>query len=123
MAGQYPLSVYIAIFLIAFNSGAVLLDTTGAADYLGINPDTGDTDELDEAEEAAGEFETGTGQGQTLLGTYNRLAGVMNSIVNGVQPGKEMLEASGVPASLTGFLWSVMGIILGWDVAQFIRSG
>lgn len=120
---EYPLSVYIVLFLIFFNGGAILLDSTGADDYLGIDPDTGDTSEIDEGETAAGEFETGTGQGQTLLGTYNRLSSVLNEIVNGVQPGKEMLETAGFPAAITGFLWSGMTIIIGWDIAQFLRRG
>lgn len=118
----YRISVWVALFLVFFNAGAIFIDQTGADDYLGIEPDTGDSSELDEAESTAKEYKTGTGQGSTLLGTYNRLASVLNGVVNAVQPGKEMIEANGAPASVTGFLWSGFGVIIGVDVALFLRG-
>lgn len=118
----YRISVWVAIFLVFFNAGAVFIDSTGTDEYLGIEPDTGDVSEIEQAESSTQKFDTGTGQGQTLLGTYNRLSSTLNEVINAVQPGKEMLEAAGVPASVTGFLWSGFGMILGIDIVLFLRG-
>lgn len=120
----YKLSIWIVLFLFAFNGGAIMLDHFGVDDYMGVDDiDTGDTSELDQAESQSSQFETGSGGGSTLLGTYNRLGGVINTIVNAVNPGAQMMKAAGVPVGLVNFAFGILGIIPAIDVVKFIRSG
>lgn len=120
----YRLSVWIVVFLLSFNGGAVMLTETGAAEYMGIGVDVGDTSELDDATDDS-EFDTGTGTGQTLFGTYNQLSGFLNGIFNAIMPGAEMLK-NAFPdptfALMVNFIFSVLAIIPTIDLAKFIRG-
>lgn len=123
MALRDYLSFWIVLFLLFFNSGAALMDATGTADYLGVDPDTGDTSELKDANSQVQDYKTGTGQGATLFGAYSRLAGVFNIVINAINPGAEMLKAGGVPPPLVNFIFGGLSIIPPLELAFFIRSG
>lgn len=121
----YKISIWIFIFLVSFNAGAVVLDQTGASDYLGVNPELGDTSELDEAA-GTNEFQTGTGRGSTLFGTYNRVAGTLNGFLNAIMPGAEMMKNAWPDPTfhlLVNFAFSVLAVVPVIDLALFVRRG
>lgn len=116
-------SVYIVIFLISFNAGGVMLQSTGVADELGLNADPGSTDELEQAEQQGENFDVGGGAGQTLFGLYASLAGVLETIFNAVMPGAAMLKRAGVPDFYVNFAFAFAAMIPVFDVASYLRSG
>lgn len=120
----YRASIWIVIFLVSFNGGAVFLDAVGVDDYLGISSDVGDVDEIDQATEQS-QFETGTGRGATLFGTYNRLAGVLNNVLNALMPGAEMLKNAWPDPTFhlaVNFVFGVLVMIPPIDLAMFLRG-
>lgn len=121
----YKLSIWIFVFLLSFNSGAIALEQTGAADYMGISPDLGDTSELDSAASTQ-EFQTGTGSGSTLFGTYNRMASTLNGFLNAIMPGAEMLKNAWPNPTfhlLVNMVFTVLSVIPVIDLILFVRRG
>lgn len=121
----YRVSVYLILFLVFFNGGAIMLDVTGVADYLGVSVDLGDTSEIDTATNQTS-LQTGTGTGSTLFGTYNRVASFLDTVFTPITAGPEMLKnAWGNPlwADLVDYLFTGIGMIIAIDIALFLRSG
>ncbi len=118
----YRISFWIVIFLICFNGGALLLETSGAADYMGVEPSTGSPEQLEEAKDSAKNFDTGEGSGDTLFGLANSLMNPLETIFNTIFPGGEMLINVGVPAYLVTFCLTALSIIPGYDAMQFLRG-
>lgn len=121
----YKISIWIFIFLVSFNAGAIALDTLGVDDYMGISSDVGDTSELDSAADTSS-FQTGTGTGSTLFGTYNRVASTLNGFLNAIMPGAEMLKAAWPDPTfhtLVNMVFSVLAVIPVIDLALFVRRG
>lgn len=117
----YRISIWIVIFLLSFNSGAALLDATGAADYLGITTEIGDSEAIEEAKDTQS-VQTGTGTGSTLFGTYNRMASGLNTFFNAIMPGAEMMKNAGVDSDLVNFGFGILSIIPVIDLIRFIRG-
>lgn len=117
----YRLSIWIVLFLISFNAGAVFLDATDVDDYLGINTELGDTSEIETAQNTT-DVQTGTGTGSTLFGTYNRLTTALNTFFNTIMPGAEMMKNAGVPPDIVNFVFSVLVVIPVIDLIRFLRG-
>lgn len=117
----YRLSIWIVLFLISFNAGAVMLDSAGVDDYLGISTELGDTSAIEQAQDTT-DVQTGTGTGSTLFGTYNRLTTALNTFFNAIMPGAEMMKNAGVPAELVNFTFSVLVVIPVIDLIRFLRG-
>lgn len=115
-------SVHIVLFLVFFNAGAVMLQDTGVADDMGINPDEGNDERLEQASDAAREPDPGSGIGSTLFGMYNSLAGTVETVFNTIFPGAAMLKANGFPNFWIDFLFAAMPIIVGLDTVAFFRG-
>lgn len=120
----YKLSVWILIFLVSFNGGAELLVQTGTADYMGISADVGDTSELESAQNTQS-FQSGTGTGSTLFGTYQRVTQLFNDLFNAIMPGAEMLKAA-IPSptwhTIVNFVFSVLALFPVIDAAKYLRG-
>lgn len=118
-------SILIVLFLISFNAGGQLLIDSGGADYLGIDTEFGDTSEIDTAQSQS-QFQTGTGRGSTLFGTYNRLASFFNTIFNALMPGARLLKNavghSGF-SMLIDFVFTMLALVPVIDAALFLRRG
>jgi len=118
----YRISFWIVIFLLCFNGGAVLMESSGAADYLGVEPSTGSPEQLEEAKADAQEFDTGEGSGDTLFGLANSLTNPLETIFNTIFPGGEMLINVGVPSYLVAFCLTALSIVPGYDLISFLRG-
>jgi len=115
-------SVYIVLFLLFFNAGAVMLESTGIADTMGIQPAEGNSDELEDAKRAAESPDPGNGLGGTLFGLYNSLAGLLETIFDTIFPGAAMLKANGFPDFFITFLFSGASIVVALDIASYFRG-
>lgn len=120
---SYKISVWIALFLVSFNGGHVMLDVSGTYDYLGVQPDLGNTDQIDRAKQSVEEVNTGGGGGDTLFGLYNTIAGPIETIFDTIMPGAKMLKNVGVPDYLVNFTFGTLALIPGIDFILFMRRG
>lgn len=118
----YKLSFWIVLFLVFFNGGAVLMENSGADDYLGISPSTGNPDAIDSATGNVSNFDTGEGSGDSLFGLTNTVTNPLQGLFNLIFPGGEMLINAGVPAYLVTFFLSGLAIIPGYDLINFLRG-
>lgn len=116
-------SVQIVLFLIFFNAGAQMIISAGVAADLGIDPHVSESDELDQAEQEANNFDTGSGFGDTLFGMYNALADTVTTILNAIFPGLAMLKAAGVPGFFADFIFAGASLYSALDLIGFLRSG
>jgi len=116
------ISVYFVMFLLFFNAGGAMLESTGAADTMGIDVAEGNDKELQQAKDAAGNPDPGNGLGGTLFGLYNSLAGLLETIFDTIMPGAAMLKANGFPDFLVNFLFTGMSVIIGLDVISYFRG-
>lgn len=116
-------SVAIVLFLLFFNAGGTMLEETGVASTSKINdPDTGNNGRLTDAQEEARNVDPGQGQGGTLFGMYNSLAGTLEPIFNSIFPGAAMLKANGFPDFWINFLFTGMSVIVGLDTLAYFRG-
>lgn len=113
-------SVYAVVFFVALNAGAVAFQTTGLAGDLGIDASV-DDDNINEASNQ-GDVPTGSGSGSTLFGLYNVLGGFLSDIFGVIFPGLGLLNRAGVPAWMTNLVGTVIGAIITFDIASFIRG-
>lgn len=119
----YKISMWIVIFLLFFNGGAALMNTSGASDYLGVSPDVCAPDSLQNAGETSQGFSTGGGGGSTLFGFYNQIAGMFETLFNSIFPGAAMLKCAGIPDYVVTFAFSGLAVVPGIDIAIFLRRG
>lgn len=120
---SYKISIWIVLFLLFFNGGAVMLEESAAADYLGVNPAVGDNEQLDKAKQEAQKYGTGTGGGQTLFGLWNSLSNVLQTVVDSIFPAATMMRNVGVPNYIVTYFFTGISIVPGIDVIMFLRSG
>lgn len=116
------ISIYIVMFLVFFNAGAAMLETTGAAKTMGIDISEGNDERIEEAQNASRSPDPGNGVGGTLFGLYNSLAGLLETILNTIAPGAEMLKANGFPAFIINWSFAAMPIIIGLDIISYFRG-
>lgn len=119
----YKISVWIALFLLFFNGGAIMLDTSGAADYAGLDPSTCAGQELTTVANTLQDYDTGQGGGSTLFGLYNTISNPLEGLFNLVFRGGAMLKCAGVPKWIVNFLFTGLAVIPGLDLILFLRSG
>lgn len=120
------LSILLLIFLVLFNGFGGLLQTYDIDDHVGINAETGDAKELDEATDSAQDISTGESTGQTLLGYYNNLINTFKDMILGLQPGVQMLvnvAPPGIVESLIIWLAGILPILIAVDLLYFGRGG
>jgi len=117
------LSIQIVLFLVFFNAGAGMIQATAVSDDLGISPETGEPDELQEAQDQADKFSAGGGLGDTLFGLISALGTALNTIVNAIFPGAAMLKNVGIPDPIVNFLFSGMTLYVAFDMMDFLRTG
>jgi len=116
------ISTLIVLFFVFMNAGAGMLQATGVAAHMGINAETGNPDEIQQAQDAASEIDTGGSVGGTLFAMYNALVGTVEQIFVAVLPGARMLSNLGAPGWFTAYLFSGATIVTGVDVIGFLRG-
>jgi hypothetical protein len=118
------ISVYIVLFLVAFNAAPGLLDATGISQTHGLDQEAGAaSDQINEANERLDDPQTSGGGLQTLFGLYATLTRIWDTVVNIIFPGAVMVKNAGVPDALVNFVMSVVTIVAGLDIIDFFRSG
>jgi hypothetical protein len=119
------LSFILLIFLLLFNGWAELLQQLGVDEHLGISAETGNPEELQQAQSAARSIQTGETIQGTLLGFYNALLNTVQGIVTGLQPGVQMLVnilPPGAAEDLVVWAFAVLPIIIAGDVLAYARG-
>lgn len=116
-------SVYIVLFLISVNAGAVMLEKTGVAADLGVDMSTDKAAELETAEAQADQYGAGSGAGSTLFGLYASLAGVLETVFNGVMPAAAIMKRAGVDKLYVHFAFAFLAMVPVFDTISFLRSG
>lgn len=119
------ISVKIVIFLVLFNGWAGMLQTYGVADHLGINAETGNPEELDDAVETSKSIDTGNAIGETLLAMYNSITDTVEVIVRATQPGASMLIKilpPGVASDFVTWMFSIAPLLAGLDILAYLRG-
>lgn len=119
------ISFILLVFLILFNGWGSIMMEYGIDEQIGISAETGNAEELGEAQNAARDIQTGEAIGGTLLGYYNALLNTVQGVVTGLQPGVQMLvniAPSGVTQDLIVWAFSVLSIIIAADVLAYARG-
>jgi len=116
------LSVQLLLFLVFMNAFAGALTATPIGADLGVDPDPGGDEAIEDANNQSEEFQSSNGGGETLFGLYNALAGLLEGLLNTL-PAIAMLKNAGAPDFLVNYGFAGYSIILGLDVAGYIRSG
>lgn len=119
------ISLILLIFLLLFNSWGALLQEYHIDDELGINAETGDAEELQNATESAGSIQTGQPLSGTLLGFYNSLLSTVESMVTGLQPGVQLLvnvAPSGIAEDIIIWASGTLPIIIAADLLAYARG-
>lgn len=113
----------LTIFFVALNLFAGMMLSSGAAADLGISPDVGGDEAVDEAVQNQQDVTTGTTTGSTLFGMYNVLSNQIGSLFSILFPGLLMLERAGVPNYITqGFFGPLFSVMIGITVMSFLRG-
>lgn len=130
-------SVYIVVFLVAFNAGAGLLMMTPAgggesiSETIGLGADEIDQDATEDIDDAVGapdgeedgEVNVGSGSGSILgLELFVTLGSALSSVFT-IQPGMNMLVQAGVPQYIIGWANSIMALVVAIDLLNFVRGG
>lgn len=113
------ISVILLIALLLFNSWGGLMQKYELDDHLGINAETGNPEELQQAQDRAEKVRTGDTIGGTLLGYYNALLNTLKGILVGLQPGVQMLVNIAPPGPAEDFIiwvFSVLEIVVAVDL-------
>jgi hypothetical protein len=116
------ISTIIVLFVVFTNAGALMLQTTGAADVMGINAETGADDEVQEAQNAAKAVDTGNAAGGTLFAMYNSLLNTVEAIFTAISPAAQIMSNIGVPTWFTSYLFSGMTIVTAVDIISWLRG-
>ena len=112
----------IAIFMIMFNAGAVLLETTGVTAAWGVESPTGTVDALQDAQAAMNGIQASGGLADTLFGSFAAAGSLIEAVGRAVVAGPLVLNSAGVPAPFTAFLFSAVALIIGRDIIHALTG-
>lgn len=119
------ISIKIIIFLVLFNAWGGLIQTYDLDDHLGINAETGNPEELQNAVESSETVDTGSAIGDTLIGMYKSLTRTVKDMVLAVQPGAEMLVnvvPHGPAEDFVFWMFTATPIICAADTLAYMRG-
>lgn len=120
------LSIILVIFFLLFNGWGGLMMEYDIDDHLGINAETGDAEELEQAREGARNVSTGEPTGQTLIGYYGQQLGSLTDMLAGLQPGVQLLVntiPSGIGEDIVIWAFTILPILAAIDALYFARGG
>jgi len=117
------LEVTVVFFLVMNLFSGMLIATGAAADVgLGGQLTTGGDQNVQEAQDATQNIDTGAPTGQTLFGLYNVLAGTLGTLRQVAFGGPAMLYNLGVPGALTGMAEVLIGFVYAFAIIKFLRG-
>lgn len=110
-------SISIVIFLVLMNSTAGFLAASGVAADLGISPQPGGGQQVDNVNSELENVNPGGGAGATLFGLFTSAATILKDVFVMVTVGGPLMLANlGVPAFVIGLVFAPMYIIVGADL-------
>jgi hypothetical protein len=113
-------STQLAIFFIAFNLFGGMMVGLGIDDDLGINLETGNPDQIEQAT-AKEDVGLGNSVGGTLFGMYNQLTNQVGVIVNTIAPGFAMLKLF-LPNAIVDPFAALAGVFVVVDLLSYARG-
>lgn len=114
------ITTQLALFFIAFNAFAAMMIGFGVTDDLGINLETGEQEQLEEATSQES-VDLGNGVGGTLFGMYNVLTNQVGTIVDTVTPGFAMMKLF-LPAKVVEPFAACAGLFTLADLLSYARG-
>jgi len=112
----------ITIFLIYFNSAALLIEVTGVSAAWGVESPTGTTAALGDAQAAMNGIQASGGLADTLFGSFAAAAAAVEAIGRAVIAGPLLLSSAGVPGPFVAFLFAPAALIVGRDVLHALTG-
>lgn len=120
------ISIALLIFFILLNGWAAVLQDHGIDDQLGINAETGDPQELEDATQAAANTSVGTGGVfASIVGAITAMVGNIERMLKGLNPAAQMLSnlmPPGIAQSMVTWLFGIIEIIIAADIINFVRG-
>jgi len=126
---------FLAIFFIAVNAWALLLQDTGLAATFGVDgvnqecPDDPTEAQVQtipdctvEQRATAQEFQAGSGTGSTLFGLYNVVTSQVMGILYVVFPAANIMARAGVPGSIIGYMTTMFGTLMTITGLSYLRG-
>lgn len=126
---------FLAIFFVALNAWALMLQSTGVAATFGIGgvnqqcPDNPTDAQLQTVPDCSIEndaqresFEAGSSTGSTLFGMYNVVTKQVMGVLYVVLPGLNILARAGMPGFLIGFCTDIFGVLLTITGLSYLRG-
>ena len=112
----------VAIFLIYFNAGAVLLEVTGVTAAWGVSSPTGTVDALGDAQAAMNGIEAAGGLADTLFGSFAAAASAAEALGRALVAGPLLLAAAGIPEPFVAFVFAPVALIIGRGVLHALTG-
>lgn len=122
-ARNYPISVWLLLLLVSTNAGHVMLTETGTYDYMGVEPNIGDTSEIDQAQEKLSTGRAGSGSvTQSFVAIASSIVGVFNAVLNTIFLWRPLLKSLGFPGPIVDWGTGTYAFILGTDLFLLWRG-
>jgi hypothetical protein len=115
------MSTQLAIFFVSFNAIAGIALGMGVAQELGINAETGNPQQLEQATQQT-EPDLGSNVGSTLFGMYNQLTSQLGTIFYAIAPGFAMLRNFIPNIWVDALLSPVASLVVSKDLIAFARG-
>lgn len=115
-------STRVVVFLIFLNAAAGALVASGVAGDMGIAPNPGGDQALEQANDSVSQVEPGGGPVDTLFGLYASVADTLSAVFGVVFAGPAMIAALGVPGWITGFVFAPMYLLVGIDIIYILTQ-
>jgi len=115
-------STNILIILVALNASAVLVGAIGLGADAGYEPTVGGNEQIEQANETAGDVEGSAGVIDSFVGAVLGAVGQLISIFDVVVAGPAMLANLGVPAPLVALVSAPLYIVVGIDLLEVISG-
>jgi len=116
------ISLKVTVFLVLLNASAGMIGQMGVAGDMGVDPTVGGDERIQEANQTAGEVQSGEGFGDTLFGVFASVSGLFGTVFSLVFAGPTMLANIGIPGPIVAFLFAPAYLLVAADVA-YILSG
>jgi len=113
----------VALFLVCLNAAAGFLTASGVGGDLGVGPQVGGGETIEQANSTAAGYSPGGGsqsQATGIIGAVTRAASVLIDVIAiATVGGPQMLLNLGWPPFLVSFLFAPVYIVAGLDIASF----
>lgn len=110
------ISTKVLVFMIFLNASATVVQASGLAADMEISPKPGETDKLENAQNASESVDATSGFGSTLFGIYAEGGTIAQAFVGALAGGPIMLAGLGIPSWLLTFVFAPAYVISAIDI-------